>query len=105
MPRPHAQVQLSVPFAQTAVSTRAAFEVRSPKLLNVRFEQGTVATPQLLEGVELPNTVSVMGQTVDLTPLQVCCFMVGGVGGCVGGDDCVSHDLVLYVQRCSCVHT
>lgn len=66
------QVQLHVPFASTALSTRASFEVRSPKLLSVRFEQGSVATPQLLEGVELPKSVSVMGQTIDLTPLQVC---------------------------------
>lgn len=67
---PH-KVALSVPFARTALSTRASFEVRSPKLLSVRFEQGSVATPQLLEGVELPRSISVMGQTVDLTPLQV----------------------------------
>ena len=31
-----AQVQLTVPFSRTAFSSKASFEVRSPKLLNVR---------------------------------------------------------------------
>ena len=32
-----AQVQLTVPFSRTAFSSKASFEVRSPKLLNVRI--------------------------------------------------------------------
>ena len=31
-----AQVQLTVPFSKTSFSSKATFEVRSPKLLNVR---------------------------------------------------------------------
>jgi len=32
-----AQVQLTVPFSRTSFSSKASFEVRSPKLLNVRI--------------------------------------------------------------------
>lgn len=60
-----------MPFASTAFSTKASIDVRSPKLLNVKFEEGTIGTPQLLEGVELPSSVTLMGQTVDLRPVQV----------------------------------
>lgn len=36
----------------------------------VRFERGTVATPELLQDVDLPASVSVMGQQFDLTPVK-----------------------------------
>lgn len=45
-------------------------QVRSPKRLQVRFERGSIATPQLLSDVEVPASVSVLGQTVDLSQLQ-----------------------------------
>ncbi|KAK9908266.1 hypothetical protein WJX75_005120 [Coccomyxa subellipsoidea] len=64
------KVQLTVPFSRTSFSTTASFEVRSPKRLQVRFERGTVATPELLQDVELPSSVSVLGQPVDLTSLK-----------------------------------
>ena len=64
------QVALTVPFSRTSFSTSASFEVRSPKRLQVRFERGTVATPELLQDVELPDSVSVLGQPIDLTSLK-----------------------------------
>lgn len=64
------QVDLSVPLSRTAVSATAAFEVRSPKRLQVRFEKGSISTPQLLSDIELPSSISVMGQAVDLTQLR-----------------------------------
>lgn len=64
------EVQLTVPFSRTSFSTTASFEVRSPKRLQVRFERGTVATPELLQDVELPSSVSVLGQPIDLTSLK-----------------------------------
>jgi hypothetical protein len=63
-------LQLSVPFSRTSLGATAAFEVRSPKLLQVQFNEGRVATPELLSDFELPATVDVLGQTVDLTLLQ-----------------------------------
>ncbi|CAL5229816.1 g13217 [Coccomyxa viridis] len=64
------KVQLTVPFSRTSFSTTASFEIRSPKRLQVRFERGTVATPELLQDIELPSSISVLGQPVDLTNLK-----------------------------------
>ncbi|CAK0784351.1 hypothetical protein CVIRNUC_007555 [Coccomyxa viridis] len=64
------KVQLTVPFSRTSFSTTASFEVRSPKRLQVRFERGTIATPELLQDIELPSSISVLGQPVDLTNLK-----------------------------------
>ena len=43
----------------------------SPKLLQVSFEEGRVATPQLLADLTLPTSLDILGQQVDLAPLQV----------------------------------
>lgn len=64
------KLSLSVPFSRTSLSAQASFEVRSPKRLQVRFKEGAISTPQLLEDVELPESVSVLGQNVDLAPLK-----------------------------------
>lgn len=64
------KVQVSVPLSRTAFSTTASFEVRSPKRLQVKFERGTIQTPQLLSDIEVPESISVMGQAVDLTQLK-----------------------------------
>jgi hypothetical protein len=42
----------------------------APARAQVRFERGTVATPELLQDVDLPSSVSVLGQPVDLTPVK-----------------------------------
>ena len=39
--------------------------------VQVRFERGTIATPELLQDIELPSSISVLGQPVDLTNLKV----------------------------------
>jgi hypothetical protein len=57
--------------SKTALSATASFEVRSPKLLQISFEEGRVATPTLLADLQLPSTLDLMGQQVDLSPLQV----------------------------------
>ncbi len=59
--------------------------------VQVRFERGTVATPELLQDIELPSSISVLGQPVDLTNLKagsprspfivssssdLCCFLM-----------------------------
>ena len=63
-------MQLAGPFSRTALTTSASYELRSPKRLQVRFERGTVATPELLQDVELPASVTVLGQPIDLTPVK-----------------------------------
>lgn len=65
------QVQLSGPLVRTSFATSASVEVRSPKLLQVQFQEGRVATPELLQDVELPASLELAGQQVDLKPLQV----------------------------------
>lgn len=64
------KVQLTVPFSRTAFSSKASFEVRSPKLLNIKFEQGILQTPELLQDIEIPEAVTVLGQSVDLTAVK-----------------------------------
>ena len=36
----------------------------------IKFEQGTVQTPELLQDVEIPESVTVLGQSIDLTTLK-----------------------------------
>ncbi|KAK9811718.1 hypothetical protein WJX72_008942 [[Myrmecia] bisecta] len=64
------KVALSVPFSRTSFSTNASFEVRSPKRLQVKFEQGVVETPELLQDIEFPASISILGQSIDLTNLR-----------------------------------
>lgn len=74
--------------SKTALSATASFEVRSPKLLQVSFQEGRVATPQLLEDLQLPSSLELLGQQVDLAPLQVGHRASGcgvGRGGMRGG--------------------
>lgn len=64
------KVQLSAPFSRTSLGASAVFEIRSPKLLQVQFEEGRVSTPEILSDFEIPSSMEVMGQNVDLSPLQ-----------------------------------
>ncbi len=64
-------VSLSVPFSKTSVGSTANFDVRSPKLLEIEFTDGRISTPQLMSDFELPDSVEVAGQTVDLTGLKL----------------------------------
>lgn len=64
------KVGITVPFSRTAFTTTASFEVRSPKRLQLKLEKGGVQTPELLSDIELPSTVSVLGQAIDLTNLN-----------------------------------
>lgn len=42
-------------------------EVRSPSRLQVKFEEGIIRSPELLEDIEFPSTISVLGQTIDVS--------------------------------------
>ena len=63
-------VQLSVPFSKTSVGSTANFDVRSPKLLEIEFTDGRISTPELMSDFELPDSVEVAGQQVDLSGLK-----------------------------------
>lgn len=45
-------------------------QVRSPKRVQINFEEGQFSTPQLVDDLQLPATLELGGQTLDLAPLQ-----------------------------------
>ncbi|KAK6133275.1 hypothetical protein DH2020_032938 [Rehmannia glutinosa] len=63
-------VQFAGPLATTSFSTNATFEVRSPKRVQIKFQEGVIGTPQLTDSIELPETVEFVGQKIDLTPFK-----------------------------------
>ncbi|KAF5728892.1 Full Plastid-lipid-associated protein [Tripterygium wilfordii] len=63
-------VQFAGPLATTSVRTNAKFEVRSPKRVQIKFEEGIIGTPQLTESIEIPENVEFFGQKIDLTPFK-----------------------------------
>ncbi|KAJ9689845.1 hypothetical protein PVL29_012488 [Vitis rotundifolia] len=63
-------VQFSGPLATTSISTNAKFEVRSPKRVQIKFQEGIIGTPQLTDSIELPENVEFLGQKIDLTPFK-----------------------------------
>ncbi|XAR65708.1 hypothetical protein NMG60_11009901 [Bertholletia excelsa] len=63
-------VLFSGPLATTSFSTNAKFEVRSPKRVQIKFEEGIIGTPQLTDSIVLPENVELLGQRIDLTPFK-----------------------------------
>ncbi|XP_065878684.1 plastid-lipid-associated protein, chloroplastic [Euphorbia lathyris] len=63
-------VQFSGPLATTSFSTNAKFEVRSPKRVQIKFQEGIIGTPQLTDSIVVPENVEFFGQNVDLTPFK-----------------------------------
>ncbi|XP_073274965.1 light-induced protein, chloroplastic [Primulina huaijiensis] len=63
-------VIFSGPLATTSITTNAKFEVRSPKRVQIKFEEGIIGTPQLTDSIELPENVEFLGQKIDLSPLR-----------------------------------
>ncbi|DBB10405.1 TPA: prolyl aminopeptidase [Trebouxia sp. C0006] len=63
-------VTIGSPVSRTAFSAKAAFEIMSPKRIQVRFERAVIETPQLLTDKEFPSSISFLGQSVDLTSLK-----------------------------------
>lgn len=45
--------------------------------MQVKFREGRVATPELLQDVALPQSLEVLGQRVDLSPVQVSLSVAG----------------------------
>lgn len=63
-------VVFASPLATTSITTNAKFEVRSPKRVQIKFEEGIIGTPQLTDSIELPENVEFLGQKIDLTPFK-----------------------------------
>jgi hypothetical protein len=70
-------VGLSGPVSRTALSARASFEVSSPKRLNLRLESGKIETPELIRDLELPDSIAVLGQNIDLQNVSSFVFYIG----------------------------
>ncbi|PKU63278.1 chromoplast-specific carotenoid-associated protein C1, chromoplastic [Dendrobium catenatum] len=58
------------PFSSTSVSTNAKFEVRSPKRVQIKFEEGIIGTPQLTDSIVIPDKFEFFGQSIDLSPFN-----------------------------------
>ncbi|KAG8385782.1 hypothetical protein BUALT_Bualt03G0081100 [Buddleja alternifolia] len=63
-------VLFSGPLATTSITTNAKFEVRSPKRVQIKFQEGIIGTPQLTDSIEFPENVEFMGRNIDLTPFK-----------------------------------
>lgn len=63
-------VSFSGPLGTTSFGNSGIFEVRSPKRVQVKFEEGVIGTPQLTDSIEIPESIEVLGQKVDLTAFQ-----------------------------------
>ncbi|KAK1291362.1 hypothetical protein QJS10_CPB17g02118 [Acorus calamus] len=63
-------VQFSGPLATTSLTTNAKFEVRSPKRVQIKFEEGIIGTPQLTDSIVIPENVKFFGQNIDLSPFK-----------------------------------
>ncbi|CAI9783943.1 unnamed protein product [Fraxinus pennsylvanica] len=58
------------PLATTAITTNSKFEVRSPKRVQIKFQEGVIGTPQLTDFLVFAENVEFLGQKIDLTPFK-----------------------------------
>ncbi|KAE8704553.1 Light-induced protein [Hibiscus syriacus] len=63
-------VQFSGTLASSSVTTNAKFEIRSPRQVQIKFEEGVIGTPQLTDSIVLPENVEFLGQKFDLNPIK-----------------------------------
>ncbi|OEL30120.1 putative plastid-lipid-associated protein 2, chloroplastic [Dichanthelium oligosanthes] len=63
-------IKFSGPLATTSVSTNAKFEIRSPKRVQIKIDEGVIGTPQLTDSIVLPEKFELLGQNIDLSPLK-----------------------------------
>ncbi|GAQ88898.1 hypothetical protein KFL_004680020 [Klebsormidium nitens] len=63
-------VQYKGPLGSNSFSVTAAIEVRSPKRIQIRFEEGTINTPNFNDGFQFPKALGVFGQQLDISPLD-----------------------------------
>ncbi|XP_074592049.1 chromoplast-specific carotenoid-associated protein C1, chromoplastic-like [Curcuma longa] len=63
-------VKFAGPLSFTSLTTNAKFEVRSPKRVQIKFEEGIVGTPQLTDDIVIPDKVEFLGHNIDLSPFK-----------------------------------
>ncbi|KAG0611365.1 hypothetical protein M758_7G136200 [Ceratodon purpureus] len=63
-------VSFEGPLTTTSFSASASFEIRSPKRVQVKFEEGVIGSPKVPDSVEVPSSVDIFGQKIDLTPAR-----------------------------------
>ncbi|PNW85497.1 hypothetical protein CHLRE_03g189300v5 [Chlamydomonas reinhardtii] len=63
-------LELQLPLIITSLSTVSNYNVASPKRLQFTVERGVLHTPSIEGNLELPASITVMGQTLDLAPLR-----------------------------------
>ncbi|GIL86762.1 hypothetical protein Vretimale_15653 [Volvox reticuliferus] len=63
-------VQLEFSLMQTSLSTVSNYNIASPKRLQFTVQRGILHTPSIEGNLELPASVTLMGQTLDLAPLR-----------------------------------
>eukprot|EP00268_Persea_americana_P047732 TRINITY_DN49_c0_g1_i1.p1 TRINITY_DN49_c0_g1~~TRINITY_DN49_c0_g1_i1.p1 ORF type:complete len:355 (+),score=71.28 TRINITY_DN49_c0_g1_i1:60-1067(+) len=63
-------VLFSGPLASASVTTNAKFEVRSPKRVQIKIEEGIIGTPQLTDSIVIPENIEFLGQKIDLSPFK-----------------------------------
>ncbi|PIN22813.1 hypothetical protein CDL12_04467 [Handroanthus impetiginosus] len=61
---------LSTPVSTLSFSASASFEVRSPSRIQVEFKEGTFKPPEIKSSVDLPESVNIFGQNVNLSSVQ-----------------------------------
>lgn len=57
----------SGPFTTFSFRALASFEVRSPKRIEVKFEEGIIPPPEITSTLDIPQKVEIFGQKIDLT--------------------------------------
>ncbi|CAA0843261.1 Probable plastid-lipid-associated protein 3-chloroplastic [Striga hermonthica] len=61
---------LSTPFSSFSFSASASFEVRSPSRIQVEFKEGKFKPPEIKSSIDLPESVNIFGQNLNLSPVQ-----------------------------------
>ncbi|KAK1424303.1 hypothetical protein QVD17_19630 [Tagetes erecta] len=60
----------SGPGSTTSITANATFEIRSPKRVQIKFDEGIIGTPQLTDSIEIPDNIEILGQKIDLSPFK-----------------------------------
>jgi len=63
-------VSFEGPVTSSSFAASASFEIRSPKRIQVKFEEGLIGAPKLTESIEVPSSVDVFGQKIDISAAQ-----------------------------------
>ncbi|XP_076915424.1 plastoglobulin-1, chloroplastic-like [Bidens hawaiensis] len=63
-------ITYSTPFANFSSTASANFEIRSPSRIQVEFKEGTFQPPKIKSNVDLPESLNVFGQNINISPVK-----------------------------------